>query len=445
VRLSSIQSGCSQAWRLHVHERAHKPLTAELRIHIVEIVSLVGVSALTSPHHSPKTAGPHLMLMSQLTKTKELLVRTWTALRNWTVPQDGIRRYLYDIWQPLTILVLTASFAATFFTFKDPYASTSDLFFCNADGKVQMLEDGPAGYKPFWDPNLFFTINVPVGNNLSFTLAKLIDAIWDLGVGRGGQLLAAVVAYRVVRRSLTLVMESCTVTIPTVISFCCERLTIQSSYHLLRDVFSSRSSRQHAGKRLSPVGRQRLLLQLSACVYVLVFPTLTSVMTGYRTGFTGVFNYTNDTTTEVKPLAQIGYPRLMIIDGSRIGLANSTAYLPRQIPFPKGVNLTIMDFLLSSESFKEPAGVLTDCKCGSNLLGLTKGHSNLLAIRLLHLFRGHGSRSIGAAELKSLWTVRETFDYRMHGAQLLLLYRGHTLRYNGQTSLHYRIERQHDR
>jgi hypothetical protein len=84
-------------------------------------------------------------------------------------------------------LVLTASFAATFFTFKDPYASTSDLFYCNADGKVQMLEDG--GYKPFWDPNLFFTINVSVGDNLSFTLAKLIDAIWDLGVGRGGQLL----------------------------------------------------------------------------------------------------------------------------------------------------------------------------------------------------------------------------------------------------------------
>jgi len=383
------------------------------------------------------------MLMSQLTKTKEHLVRIWTALCGCTVPQDGYRRYLYNIWQPLTILVLTASFAATFFTFKDPYASTSDLFYCNADGKVQMLEDG--GYKPFWDPNLFFTINVSVGDNLSFTLAKLIDAIWDLGVGRGGQLLAAVIAYRVVRRSLTLVMETCTVTIPTVTSFCCERLTIQSSHHLLRDVVSPRSSRQYAGKRLSPRGRQRLLMQLSACVYVLVFPTLMSVMTGYRTGFTGVFNYTNDTTTEVRPLAQVGYPRLMIIDGSRIGLANSTAYLPRQIPFPKGVDLPFTDFLLSSESFEEPAGVLTDCKCGSNLLGPQRGHSNLLPIRFFHLFRGHGSRSIRSAKFKTLWTVRETFDYRMRCTQLLLLYRGHTLRQNGQTSLHSRVERQHDR
>jgi hypothetical protein len=59
--------------------------------------------------------GLHPVLMSQLTNTKEHLVRIWTTLRAWTVPQDGFRRYLYDIWQPLTILVLTASFAGVFF------------------------------------------------------------------------------------------------------------------------------------------------------------------------------------------------------------------------------------------------------------------------------------------------------------------------------------------
>jgi hypothetical protein len=175
--------------------------------------------------------------MSLLKNSKTHVLHIWTTLRAWRVPQDGPRRYFYDIWQPLTILVLTASFAGTFFAFKDPYASTNDLFYCNADGKVQMLVTG--GYKPFWDPDLFFTINVPVGENLSFTLAKLIDAVWDLSVGRGGQMLAAWITYRVLRRSLTLVMESSAITIPTVTSVCCQQLSIVSSWHLLRDAFSN--------------------------------------------------------------------------------------------------------------------------------------------------------------------------------------------------------------
>jgi hypothetical protein len=88
--------------------------------------------------------------MSQLTKAKNHVVRIWTTLHAWTVPQDGFRRYFYDIWQPLVILVLTVSFAGTFFALKNPYASTSDLFYCNADATVQMLETGlTGGYKPF--------------------------------------------------------------------------------------------------------------------------------------------------------------------------------------------------------------------------------------------------------------------------------------------------------
>jgi hypothetical protein len=180
-------------------------------------------------------SGLHPAHMSQRTNAKEQLVRIWTTLRAWTVPQDGFRRFLYDIWQPLTILLLTASFAGTFFTVKDPYTSSNDLFYCNADGNVQMRQTG--GYKPFWDPNLFFTINVSVKDNMSFTEAKLIDAVWDLGVGRGGQMLAAWITYRVLRRSLTLVMESNTITIPTVTSLCCQQINILSSWHLLAAAF----------------------------------------------------------------------------------------------------------------------------------------------------------------------------------------------------------------
>jgi hypothetical protein len=331
--------------------------------------------------------GLHPVLMLQLTNAKEHLIRIWTTLRAWTVPQDGFRKYLYDIWQPLTILVLTASFAGTFFTVKDPYASSRDLFYCNADGNVQTLETGvTGGYKPLWDPNLFFIINVSVRDNFSFTQAKLIDAVWDLGIGRGGQLLAAVATYRVLRRSLTLVMESCTVTIPTITSVCCQQMSIWSSWHLLLDVFSTRASQQFGGKRLSLTGRRRLSMQLIACVYVLVFPTLTSVMTGYRTGFTGLFDYTNGTVSQVKPLSELGYTRMFLGDGSRIGLPDSIGYPPHMVPFSEEDDVTekpvgIAAFLLdSSKSTQESVGALVDCKCNPNLTGPKRSSSNVLLV-----------------------------------------------------------------
>jgi hypothetical protein len=203
----------------------------------------------------------------------------------------------------------------------------------------------------------------------------------------------------VLRRSLTLVMETCTITIPTVTSVYCQQSGILPSWHLLRDVFSTRLSREHAGKRLSLSGRRRLLMQLFACMYVLVFPTLTSVMTGYRTGLTGLFSYTNGTVSEVKPLAQIGYPRMTLGDGSRVGLANSNPFVSSQLPVPDGHDIEVANFLLGSESFEEPAGILADCKCESCLVSPATSapnlcHSDYLTCRAV----------IGSAQLEQMNT-----------------------------------------
>jgi hypothetical protein len=90
-------------------------------------------------------------------------------------------------------------------------------------------------------------------------------------------------------------------------------------------------------------------------------------MTGYRTGFTGLFDYTEGMISEVKPLAQLqaGY-RMVVRDGSRVGLPHWTSYLPRQMPFPvekdASVPVNITAYLLGSKSLEEPAGVLIDCK-----------------------------------------------------------------------------------
>lgn len=74
-------------------------------------------------------------------------------------------------------------------------------------------------YSPIWDPSLFFTINLAYGS-LFFSVVKFIDACWDLVIGRGGQLLAAMLAYRHLRPSFTLLLEQNAIPMATVTLFC---------------------------------------------------------------------------------------------------------------------------------------------------------------------------------------------------------------------------------
>jgi hypothetical protein len=108
--------------------------------------------------------------------------RLGSVLRDGKVPCDGMRLYIYDIWQPLTLLVTAVSFTAIFFAAYNPDASTTygdAFYFCMVDGK---FEKKIHEYRPFWDPSLYFTINIAFGK-LSFSTVKVIDASWDAVVG----------------------------------------------------------------------------------------------------------------------------------------------------------------------------------------------------------------------------------------------------------------------
>lgn len=192
---------------------------------------------------------------------------------------------MYDIWQPLTLLVLTVSFTVAFYATHSSYASTdpNELFFCNADGNV---DETVNGYRPFWDPNLYFTINVAFGR-FSFSTVKVIDAVWDVLVGRGGQTLAAVIAYGVLRRSLTLTLERYIITIPTVASLYCQQIQVMPVIRLTYSAFRQWDFQRPTWRQPCHTGRLRLSAQVFVCVYVLSFATLVSVMTGYRAQLTG--------------------------------------------------------------------------------------------------------------------------------------------------------------
>lgn len=315
-------------------------------------------------------------------RMRKVALRFVATLQGLEVPQDGMRRYFYDIWQPLTLLVLTTSFTAAFFATYDPRTTTSEskyFFFCNADGNI---ETSDFSYEPFWDARLYFTVNVPFGS-FPFSTAKVIDAAWDAIIGRGGQVVAAMVAYPTLRRSLTLTMETYTVTIPCVVSLCGQQVHLGLVGQLIHTMVWHWGSSHPTWRKPFHAGRTRFGLQVFVCVYLLLFSALVSVLTGYRAQLAGYFGYEVVGTGQLFPIDQLLLPRLAMYDEpSRVfidGPDRMFAY--NAIVYPEGVHeplhpdstaspfasksrvYNVSAMLVSSRDFEEPYGSLVDCRC----------------------------------------------------------------------------------
>lgn len=126
-----------------------------------------------------------------------------------------------SLWPQLALILATSCFLAIFMITQSSASNINGDFFCNANGAPSYFATRDGFYEPFWDPKLFFNFNVPFGH-LSYTSAKIIDACWDLAFARGGQALVGLLSYRVIRRSLALVMEQSPVAMPLATAICCE-------------------------------------------------------------------------------------------------------------------------------------------------------------------------------------------------------------------------------
>lgn len=211
------------------------------------------------------------------------------------------------------LLAFTTCFTySLFYTYEPDASSLNGVFFCNADAKV---EKTVLGYTPLWDPRLYFTVNIIFGQ-FSFSTVKVVDACWDAIVGRGGQMVAAVMTYRVLRRSLTLVMENCTVSIPTIASMYCQQVQLSTVWQLVHNIFWHRSSRRVDVRKKAGSGKLRLAMQIFTCTYVLLFATLVSIMTGY-------YGYGAGQVSELQPISQLSPARMVVFDGLRISLLNN--------------------------------------------------------------------------------------------------------------------------
>lgn len=108
---------------------------------------------------------------------------------------------------------------------------------------------------------------------MTFAQAKVIDIVWDIVVGRGGQGILAIVSYRVFSKCLTRLIErehlSATYRLYEAIVF--RDASLQSIWQLCTSFTKNMKQRDSAA----------ICWIILASAYVVVFPTWVSAMTGY--------------------------------------------------------------------------------------------------------------------------------------------------------------------
>jgi hypothetical protein len=121
-------------------------------------------------------------------------------------------------------------------------------------------------------------------------------------------------------------------------------------------------------------GRARFGMQVFVCVYLLLFSTLASVMTGYRAELSAFFGHDSDETGLLFPINQLVLPRMAMYDGDRVGLSKEL-FAHDIIVYPEGAHepdsngiiehnasYHIDALLANSRDFVEPYGVLVDSR-----------------------------------------------------------------------------------
>ncbi|KAL9618970.1 MAG: hypothetical protein Q9160_006364 [Pyrenula sp. 1 TL-2023] len=157
-----------------------------------------------------------------------------------------------------------------------------------------------------WDVSKIFQITVGFGT-LSFSKAKLIDTVWDVVVGRGGQSALMSIAYKIYTSALMRILENSTVSYRIFAALTFETATLATIYNLVRDFWTN--AKLYA--------KFAILWILLSSAWIALFPTFTSAMTGYAANV--------DELVSAKDGARIDYAEFLPVnfvvhDGWRIGL-----------------------------------------------------------------------------------------------------------------------------
>ncbi|KAF2114958.1 stress responsive A/B barrel domain-containing protein [Lophiotrema nucula] len=115
-----------------------------------------------------------------------------------------------------------------------------------------------------------FVLDATFGK-FKFSQVKVIDVAWDVGVGRGVQLLAWYYSYAVFTDALLRVIERHPASFETFTHVCLEGACLASIWSLIKDLFRTKSKRTWL----------LFFYMVISCSYVMGLPTILSAMTGY--------------------------------------------------------------------------------------------------------------------------------------------------------------------
>jgi hypothetical protein len=180
---------------------------------------------------------------------------------------------------------------------------------CLPDGSFSESAAGNSSSKE-WSRHSFFTLSIAFGD-FSFPIAKLIDLSWDLLVGRGGQVILAVISFNVSKRSLLYLMERSSASYRTFAAISLQGPSLDCVAVLAKDLPFHKGART----KLHTAG------MIVSILYVLAFPTLQSAATSYTTLFVPYIPTSNGQLLEYTDF-DVGVATT-IADGYRIGLSHN--------------------------------------------------------------------------------------------------------------------------
>ncbi|KAF2121945.1 hypothetical protein BDV96DRAFT_562683 [Lophiotrema nucula] len=170
----------------------------------------------------------------------------------------GLSWYGVGIWYIGLLMILGVICTVTL---SDPYNA------CQPDDSFQLK---PQTFS-FWGSSGFFQVTLATGD-LTFTQAKVIDVIWDVVAGRGGQALLALISWRIFSQYVAICMETSPVTFKTFRTmFLQEGPSVYSLYTTIRDFCV----------RLRLRSKTAMVFIITTMIFILAFPTMTSAMTAY--------------------------------------------------------------------------------------------------------------------------------------------------------------------
>ena len=140
---------------------------------------------------------------------------------------------------------------------------------------------------------------------MPFASAKLIDVAFDVVVGRGGQALVALILDKACTKALIRIMEKSSVAYGTYEAITLQPSSVWALWIMFRDFW------ENEGKR----GRWTLLSVMTSTLYVLMFPTLTSAMTGYISTSMPLITLSDGSQ---RPWRDFSVLSMEIVDGQRL-------------------------------------------------------------------------------------------------------------------------------